>query len=54
MKSNSWIIVSKQSGKALFETWDARLVRCINTKFYEALTSYDYLTRLNQQIKETA
>lgn len=49
MKTASWVIVSNTTGKAVLETFDARLVRCINTKFYRAVPILEWLQSLNKK-----
>jgi hypothetical protein len=50
MLTNSWIIVDKASGKAVFETYNAATASAVNRNSYDVLTAYDYLVRLNRQI----
>ena len=52
MLCNSWIIVSKETGKAIFETWQESVTRKVNTRKYEVLTAYDYLCGINRKIAE--
>jgi len=47
----SWIIVNRETGKPVFETWQHSVAQKINTIKYEALTAYDYLCKLNAKIK---
>jgi len=51
-KTVSWVIVSKQSGKAILETFDSSLVNCINQKLYKAVPILEYLQNLNKSLKE--
>jgi len=51
-KTASWVIVSKQSGKAVLETFDSSLVNCINQKLYKAVPILEYLQNLNKSLKE--
>ena len=51
-KTASWVIVSKQSGKAILETFDSSLVNCINQKLYKAVPILEYLQNLNKSLKE--
>lgn len=51
MKSNSWVICNKLTGKAIFETWNPNVGEALNKTVYEALPAYEYLTRLNARIK---
>ncbi len=43
----SWIIVRKQTGKAVFETSTIATVQAVNRKKYVVLTAAEYLGRLN-------
>jgi hypothetical protein len=45
---NSWTIVSRETGKAVLETWQPSVVAKVNTDKYEVLTTYDWLVRVNQ------
>lgn len=51
MKSNSWIIVSKKTGKPLFETFNEKIKNAINLEAYEVLTSYEWLVWFNKSVK---
>jgi hypothetical protein len=51
-KTASWVIVSKQSGKAVLETFDSSLVNCINQKLYKAVPILEYLQNFNKSLKE--
>ena len=51
-KTASWVIVSKQSGKAVLETFDSSLIDCINQKLYKAIPILEYLQNLNKILKE--
>lgn len=51
MRCNSWIIVSKATGKAVAELFSRELVALVNRERYEVKCAYDYLTALNKQIK---
>jgi hypothetical protein len=48
----SWIIVSRDTGKPVFETWHETTAQKINTTKYQVFTAYGYLCQLNSQIKE--
>ncbi len=47
----SWIIVSKDTGKAVFETFDRHIADRINTQKYTVLTAMQYLGALNKSLK---
>ncbi len=49
----SWIIVSKATGKAVFETFDRHVADRINTRKYMVLTAIQYLGTFNREIVET-
>ena len=48
---NSWIVVSKETGKPIFETWLPQLVEVLNLELCEVYTSGDWLVELNRQIQ---
>jgi len=48
MKTASWVIVDKQTGAALFETFRASIILKINTTRYEAVPILKYLQGLNK------
>jgi hypothetical protein len=50
---NSWIIVSRQTGKPLMETYDKTVVDVVNRERYEVLSAYQWLVRLNKQLRST-
>jgi hypothetical protein len=50
-QKNSWIIFSRETGKPVFETWQATTTQKINTTKYEVFTAYGYLCQLNATIK---
>lgn len=52
MTSASWVIVSKATGAAVFETFNERVASAINQEKYEALPILQYLYQLNETIKE--
>lgn len=49
MKSNSWIIVKKGTLEAILETWNKSSLKYLKPE-YEALTTYNYLTKINKVI----
>lgn len=51
MRSNSWVIVNKITGNAIFETWNENTAKAINTDKYAVMTAYEYLCNLNQEAK---
>jgi hypothetical protein len=48
MKTASWVIIDKQTGEALFETFQASIISKINTARYEAVPILTYLQGLNK------
>jgi hypothetical protein len=46
----SWIVVSKATGKAVFETFNARTALAVNLERYDVLTAEDYLERFNASL----
>lgn len=48
----SWVVICKQTGKGVLETYSADVVSRINQKRYEIKTAHQYLVTLNKQIKE--
>lgn len=54
MLTNSWIVVSKATSKAVLETWSAQVAAAINLDKYIVLTAHQYLVGLNKQIKQGA
>lgn len=54
MLTNSWIIVSRDTGKAVHETYNERVAAAINTDKYKVMTSYAYLVQFNQSVKRSA
>lgn len=49
---NSWILVSRETGKPLCETWNPKLVARVNTERIEVLTALEWLQRFNRQVKK--
>lgn len=47
----SWIVVSRETGKPVLETFNPRVAGAINLARYEVLTAYRWLVRLNAAIK---
>jgi len=54
MKTASWIIVNKQTGAAVFETFNPAMAQAINTAKYAVLPALQYLQQLNRQLKKAA
>jgi hypothetical protein len=51
MLCNSWVIVRRDTGKPVFETWSPEIAAAINREAYDVLTAHAWLVRLNQSIK---
>lgn len=49
MKTASWVIREKATGKVLFETFDKKKVDALNIAKYEAVPIGEYLASLNQR-----
>jgi len=47
----SWIIRRKADFKVLFETFDQRVVKSLNTEKYQAVPILEYLSETNRQIR---
>jgi hypothetical protein len=54
MKTASWVVVQKDTGKVILETFDPKMVAAINLDRYRVIPILKYLTSLNRQIKEQA
>ncbi len=48
---NSWIVVDKETGKAVMETFSETTAAAIRRDKFEVLTAYEYLCKLNAKIK---
>lgn len=49
MLCNSWIIVDRQTGKPVLETWSEAVVRAVNLDRYEVWTAHAWLVSLNRK-----
>ncbi len=49
MKTASWVIREKATGKVLFETFNASIPGMLNTAKYEAVPILEYLQSLNRK-----
>ena len=52
MRTNSWIITKKETGELIGEFYNWALVERFNPAKVLVETAYEYLTRINKQIKE--
>lgn len=48
MKTASWVISEKVTGKVIFETFDKKKVDALNTDKYVAIPILEYLASLNR------
>lgn len=48
MKTASWVIKEKSTGKVLFETFESKIVDALNTDKYLAVPILEYLQSLNK------
>lgn len=49
MKTASWVVREKATGRVIMETFNARVVKALNTAKYEAVPILDYLQSLNRR-----
>lgn len=49
---NSYVITSKETGLAVFETYYKHIADKVNLNKYNVETAYQYLCRINKEIKE--
>ena len=49
--SNSWIVVSRESGNPVLETFERRTAEAIDQTKYEVLTSLQWLHRFNKAVR---
>ena len=52
--SGSWIIVSRETGGAVFETFNETVANAVNLDKYRVLTAYEWLAEFNRRVKERA
>lgn len=52
MKTASWVIREKATGKVLFETYESTIVGALNTAKYEAVPILEYLQSINGHAKQ--
>lgn len=50
----SWVVERLEDGKPLFETFDPKVAKAINTGKYRAVPILEYLGNLNRKIKQGA
>lgn len=51
--NHSYIVLSKETGKAVYETFQKSVAYKVNTKSYLVMTAKDYLESLNRKISNT-
>ena len=47
MKTASWVIVEKATGKAIFETFNSKVADAVNREKYEVVPILEYLVSIN-------
>lgn len=53
MNTSSWVIIKKETGEVLLETFSAELVSKLNPEHWEAVPIMEYLGNLNKKIKSS-
>lgn len=48
----SWVIICRDDGFPVFETWNPKLVRWLRTDRYRAVPIGEYLVNANRQIRQ--
>lgn len=51
MRANSWVLSHRESGAVICETYSPKIVAAVNPEKVLVESSYDYLCRINAQIK---
>ena len=49
MRTASWVIRERSTGRVIMETFNAKLVAALNTVRYEAVPILEYLQSLNRK-----
>ena len=52
MKTASWIIVDKQTRKAVMETFDKATADAVNRDKFDVLPALEYLQQLNRSLNK--
>lgn len=47
----SWVIVSRETGRPVLETYSARVAGAVDLARYEVLTALAWLQRFNSEVK---
>jgi hypothetical protein len=50
----SWVVTRNATGEIMFETFDHRLVECLNTQSYTATPILEWLHNINTNLKTGA
>ena len=50
---NSWVVVDKQTGAAVLETYSEKIADAINRERYNVHTALEYLQNLNQSLRNS-
>jgi hypothetical protein len=50
MKPSSWVIVRKDDGKAVFETFSPKVAEAVNRDKYNVVSIVEYLYSLNRKV----
>jgi hypothetical protein len=53
-RCGSWIVVSRETGNAILETFSRKVANAINAENYEVLTAHQWLARFNASVKANA
>lgn len=53
-KDGSWVVISKETGKAVLETFDFKVAKAINLQKYKVVPILAYLQDFNSKVKGKA
>jgi hypothetical protein len=48
----SWVVVSKETGEAVLETYSKKVAQAVNQSSYDVVTALEWLYRINQRETE--
>lgn len=51
MKTASWVIRERSTGRVIMEAFNPKLVKALNTARYEAVPILEYLVAVNKSLK---
>lgn len=54
MTTASWVIIEKETGMGVLETFNSNILPYLNTAKYEAIPILEYLHNINAQVKNGA